>query len=105
MYSFGAVAFHLLTGRTVFEGASPAELLYQALTAERPSASQLRGALLPEPLEALIRSCLSLDPESRPSGFREIGEILRSVETADRWGQEEARAWWTENEERVAMFS
>src|SRR5204863_120119 len=35
VYSFGAVAFHLLTGRNVFEGASPAELLYQALTAER----------------------------------------------------------------------
>jgi hypothetical protein len=104
VYSFGAVAFHLLTGRNVFEGASPAELLYQSLTAARPSASQIRGSLLPEPLEALIRNCLSLDPESRPSDFREIGELLRSVETPDGWSQEEARAWWSENEERVGMF-
>ncbi len=105
VYSFGAVAFHLLTGRNVFEGASPAELLYQALTAERPSASQFRGSLLPEPLEALIRNCLSLDPESRPADFREIGELLRSVETPDRWDPEDARAWWSANEERIAMFS
>jgi hypothetical protein len=105
VYSFGAVAFHLLTGRNVFEGASPAELIYQALTAERPSASQLRGALLPEPLEALVRSCLSLDPEARPADFREVGERLGQVETPDRWEQEDARAWWEENQERIAMFS
>jgi hypothetical protein len=105
VYSFGAVAFHLVTGRNVFEGASPAELIYQALTAERPSASQLRGSLLPEPLETLIRNSLSLDPESRPADFREIGELLRSVETPDRWEADDARAWWTENEERIAMFA
>jgi hypothetical protein len=105
VYSFGAVAFHLLTGRNVFEGSSPAELIYQSLTAERPSASQFRGALLPEPLESLIRSCLSLDPESRPSDFHEIRVLLRSVETPGRWDQEDARAWWSDNEERVAMFS
>jgi hypothetical protein len=104
VYSFGAVAFHLVTGRNVFEGASPAELIYQALTAERPSPSQLRGSLLPEGLEALIRKCLQLDPESRPSDFGEIGRLLRAVETPDRWDPEDARAWWAENEERIAMF-
>jgi hypothetical protein len=104
VYSFGAVAFHLLTGRNVFEGASPAELIYQALTAGRPSASQIRGSLLPEPLESLIRSCLSLDPESRPADFREVGELLRGVETPDRWDQDDARAWWAQNQERIGMF-
>jgi len=105
VYSFGAVAFHLLTGRNVFEGASPAELIYQSLTAERPSPSQLRGSLLPEALEALIRRCLALDPESRPADFAEVGELLRAVETPDRWDSDDARAWWAENEERIGMFS
>jgi serine/threonine-protein kinase len=104
VYSFGAVAFHLLTGRNVFEGAAPAELIYQALTAERPSPSQLRGSLLPDPLEALIRNCLALEPESRPSDFREIGETLRAVKTPDRWSPDDARAWWAQNEERIGMF-
>jgi serine/threonine-protein kinase len=105
VYSFGAVAFHLLSGRSVFEGASPAELIYQALTARRPSPSQFRGAELPEPLERLIQSCLAVEPDLRPSSFREIGEVLRSVETPDRWDPEEARAWWARNEDRVLRFS
>jgi serine/threonine-protein kinase len=105
VYAFGALAFHLVTGRNVFEGASPAELIYQALTADRPSPSQFRGAQLPAPLEALIGNCLSLDPESRPSDFREVGDLLRTLETPDRWTPEDARAWWAANENRVAMFS
>jgi serine/threonine-protein kinase len=105
LYSFGAVAFFLLTGRSVFEGSTPVELFYQALTARRPSASQVRGAPVPPGLEELIGRCLSVEPGDRPSGFREIEEALIAMEASDRWDQAEARRWWAANRERVSRFT
>jgi serine/threonine-protein kinase len=104
IYSFGAVAFHLLTGRNVFEGASPTELIYQVLSTPRPSPSQLRGETLPEPLEQLVLRCLAIDPELRPANFREILELLKTVAPTDVWSQDEARAWWSTNRDAVARF-
>jgi serine/threonine-protein kinase len=100
VYSFGGVAFHILTGRSLFEGPGPAELIYQVLTSKRPSPSKLRGDALPDALEGLILDC-------RPSGgaaalpHGEITQSLKSVEARSR-GWDEARSWWTENRERVA---
>jgi hypothetical protein len=102
LYSFGAVAFHLLTGRTVFEGPGPVELLYQVLTAERPSPSLCRKTPLPRDLERLVLNCLAIEIDSRPSDIGEIVDALSWVEAPDRWGEAEARAWWESNRERAA---
>jgi tRNA A-37 threonylcarbamoyl transferase component Bud32 len=104
IYSFGAVAFHLLTGRTVFEGEGTAELVYQVLASARPSPSQLRGERLPEELETLVLDCLSISPSSRPPTFRSVREKLKAIRLPVRWGRDEARAWWAVNNERVARF-
>jgi serine/threonine-protein kinase len=104
VYSFGGVAFHLLTGRSIFEGPGPTELIYQVLTSKRPSPSKLRGDPLPEALEALILECLAIEPELRPSSMSEVTETLRSVEPPESWSQDEARAWWGTNREKVARF-
>jgi serine/threonine-protein kinase len=105
IYSFGAVAFFLLTGRSVFEGSTPVELFYQALSARRPSPSQVRGTTIPADLEELIGRCLSVEPGDRPSSFREIEESLISMEASARWRQAEARSWWAANRERVSRFT
>lgn len=104
VYSFGGVAFHMLTGRSIFEGPGPAEVMYQVLTAKRPSPSKLRGEPLPEPLEALILDCLAIEPELRPSSMRELTESLKSIETPESWSQDEARSWWAANKDRLAGF-
>lgn len=104
IYSFGAVAFHLLTGRNVFEGSSPTELIYQVMTSPRPSPSKLRGDELPAELEKLVLDCLSADPEARPRSFQIIGEILGRMHFPDPWNQEKARAWWAANRGRIAGF-
>ncbi len=104
IYSFGAVAFHLLTGRNVFEGSGPTELIYQVMTAARPSPSRLRGEGLPEALEKLVLDCLAVEPESRPSSFLQVLDILGSMPLSEPWSQDEARAWWTSNREKVAAF-
>jgi tRNA A-37 threonylcarbamoyl transferase component Bud32 len=105
IYSFGAVAFHLLTGRNVFEGPGPAELIYQVMTARRPSPSQLRGDLLPLPLEQLVVDCLAIEPEARPADFQDVLEILDSIATKERWDQAEAREWWNANRARLTAFA
>lgn len=104
VYSFGAVAFYLATGRHVFEGSNPAELIYQVISSPRPSPSRLRGAPLPEALETLILGCLSPDPQSRPAGMTEIVEILDTLALSERWTAEMALGWWSVNRERVADF-
>ncbi|HEX7897137.1 MAG TPA: serine/threonine-protein kinase [Planctomycetota bacterium] len=104
IYSFGGVAFHMLTGRSVFEGPGPAELLYQVFLSARPSPSKLRGEPLPAALERLVLDCLAVDPASRPSSMREITGHLRSIATPDRWSQDEARAWWSANGDRIARL-
>lgn len=104
IYAFGAVAFHLLTGRNVFEGSGPTELLYQVMTAPRPSPSQLRGERIPAALETLILDCLAVEPTERPSSFRDVQAILSAVTLADSWSQDEARAWWAANRDKVSTF-
>jgi serine/threonine-protein kinase len=104
IYSFGAVAFHLLTGRTVFESDGPVELVYQMLTSPRPSPSQLRGERLPVELETLVLDCLSVTPSLRPPTFRSVLERLMAIPVSERWGRDEAKVWWTIHGERVARF-
>jgi serine/threonine-protein kinase len=104
VYSFGAVAFHMLTGRSLFEGPGPAELIYQVMTSKRPSPSKLRGDGLPDALESLILDCLAIEPELRPSSMGEITQSLKAVAAPEPWSQDEARSWWAANRERVAQF-
>ena len=105
VYSFGGVAFHMLTARNIFEGPGPTELIYQILMSKRPSPSQLRGGPLPDSLESLILACLAIEPELRPSSLRAVTDLLRSVESPDHWSQDEARTWWASNWEKVSRFS
>jgi hypothetical protein len=104
IYSFGAVAFHLLTGRNVFEAPGPSELIYQVMSSERPSPSQIRGGRIPDALEDLVFRCLSVDIEDRPASFNEIEGILHALGGADGWTQDDARLWWASNRDKVAGF-
>ncbi len=101
LYSLGAVAFHLLAGRDVFEGPGAAELLYQVLSVEPPSPSRFRGGPLPPDLERLVLDLLAKDPEKRPSSASAVRDRLSALETPERWDQRDARAWWSGQESRI----
>jgi serine/threonine protein kinase len=102
LYSLGAVAFHLLAGRDVFEGPGAPELLYQVLSVEPPAPSRFRGAPLPPDLERLVLDLLAKDPERRPASASAVRERLSALETPERWDQRDARAWWVDHESRIA---
>lgn len=80
VYALGAVAYYLLTGRHVFEGANVISVCSKHLS-ERPAPpSRFRGGLDPA-LEALVLRCLEKDPADR---FADAGALADALSRLDR---------------------
>jgi serine/threonine-protein kinase len=87
LYSFGVMAYELLTGSTPFAGRTPAQLLAAHLT-EMPTPLVERRSDAPSSLAAIVMTCLAKDPEARPRGAEDVlvaleaaGAELASVRT------------------------
>ena len=94
LYSVGAVAYFLLTGRHVFEGRTIIEICGHHLhTAPTPPSERL-GRPLPAGLEAWVLACLEKDPARRPASASEAAARLERCGLAGEWTPDEARAWW-----------
>ena len=95
LYSVGAVAYFLLTGRHVFEGRTVVEICGHHLhTAPTPPSERL-GRALPAALEAWVLGCLQKDPDRRPASAAEAAARLEGCGLGADWTRETARAWWT----------
>lgn len=95
IYAVGCVGFFLLTGRQLFEAATPMALIVRHMrdTPEPPSS---RSELpIPAALDQLILRCLAKSPAQRPTAV-ELSSGLASV-PAGPWGEEQAKQWWTTN--------
>jgi serine/threonine protein kinase len=93
VYGLGAIAYFLLTGRTVFDAEGVVAMLH-AQVHESPRPPSNRGAGdVPEGLEALVLRCLLKDPAKRP---KDAAALLADVQELQGlvWTQEEADAWW-----------
>jgi serine/threonine protein kinase/TolB-like protein/Flp pilus assembly protein TadD len=75
IYSFGIMAYELLTGRVPFTNKTPQGLLAAQLTATPPPMAGLR-ADVPAALGRLIMQCLEKEREKRPQSARELAELL-----------------------------
>ncbi|HVE82315.1 MAG TPA: protein kinase, partial [Myxococcales bacterium] len=81
LYSLGAVLFHVLTGRTLFEG-TVEQVMYHHLQDE-PDLESPGPRPLPEPLKPLLRKLLAKDPARRPGTASELlTELERAVGSA-----------------------
>ena len=93
IYSLGCVAYWLLTGRTVFEAATPLAMLLEHVNTPPPPPS--KHVAVPAELEKLVMRCLEKQPDRRPASARELDEMLeRCTPEVGAWTQEQARAWW-----------
>lgn len=76
LYALGVVLYALLTGRTPFAGASPAELPALVHDTEPPSLRLLAPAVPPD-LETICLKCLERDPTRRYASAAALAEDLR----------------------------
>jgi eukaryotic-like serine/threonine-protein kinase len=102
IYAIGAVAYFLLSGHWVFEGATVVEICgHHVHSAPEPPSSR-GGVIMSAALERLVLRCLSKKPEDRPSDVRTLRRQLRDTPEYGGWDEEEAEAWWAENEASIS---
>ncbi len=79
IYSFGCLAYELLTGQPPFPGLSPQKTLVAHLT-EKPAPVATKRSDAPPALADLVMRCLEKDPSHRPNAS-EIATALDAVES------------------------
>ncbi len=93
LYALGCVAFWMLTGRDVFEGATSIAVLTQHVRDEPPLPSSLSETGIPAELDRIVLDCLAKDPAERPASAMDLLARLNSL-PVEPWGTEAARDWW-----------
>lgn len=93
IYALGCVVYWLLTGRTVFEGASPVAILMAHVRDDPVPPSQLSELDIPPELDEVILACLEKDPEDRPNTAMELYSSLCCIPVPP-WNSTTALEWW-----------
>jgi len=87
IYSFGALAYEMLTGKPPFQGTSAKSVLRNCLSAPPPELCALRPELPPR-LDELLRACMARNFDDRPGDIDqvagELGQIRRGLERRRR---------------------
>ena len=96
LYSLGAVAYFLLTGRPPFDLENPLKLVVAHATQAPPTFSQIGANVSPELTDVVMR-CLSKLPDDRFQSPDEMLDALESLPLADDWSWKRAEAWWKEH--------
>lgn len=102
IYSLGAVAYYLLTGRPPFEGEKPMRVLLAHAHDAVVVPSRIRSDI-PDDLEQVVMRCLAKQPEDRYQNIASLGQALADCEAAADWSREHAARWWHESEHAPAF--
>jgi eukaryotic-like serine/threonine-protein kinase len=97
IYSLGAVAYALLTGRPPFDSTNPMEVVIAHVRDAVVPPSQ-HQADVPADLERVILRCLAKNPQDRFQDVDSLEQALADCAVADRWTQTQASRWWQEND-------
>ena len=75
LYSLGATAFYMFSGRFPFEGRTATEILAKHVTEPAPPLAA-QGRAVPRKVAAIVDRCLAKEPAERPASAQAIGEQL-----------------------------
>ncbi len=79
IYSIGLILFELLTGRLPFVGRTA---MFERLSKETPTFNDINPSIaIPEPVECLVRRCLTMDPANRPQEASDLKSELQALLT------------------------
>jgi serine/threonine-protein kinase len=93
IYSLGALAYFLLTGRPPFAGRSPVQVLAAHLY-ERPEPVTRDRPEVPADLNAVVLRCLAKEPAERFDDVEALESALANCQSAGQWSATDAAAWW-----------
>jgi eukaryotic-like serine/threonine-protein kinase len=103
IYALGAILYHVLAGRTPYEGAYPAQLVCRVI-AEPPVPLLQRQAGIARALVAIVEKAMARSPLDRYPTARELADDLRSFRIGQMVGahggsprqqsRRVARRWW-----------
>jgi tRNA A-37 threonylcarbamoyl transferase component Bud32 len=93
IYSLGAVAYFLLTGRPPFEGEDGLRLLI-AHARDPVVPPSLLDVNIPRDLERVVLRCLSKRPADRFPDSESLENALGDCACVDDWDQRRAARWW-----------
>ena len=95
LYAVGALGYHLLTGRAVFDGRTVAEVYARHLYSQ-PTPPSDHVSSVPPDLEALLLSCLAKSPDDRPRDARSLRAALFACRDSGAWSDRDAQDFWRE---------
>jgi serine/threonine-protein kinase len=101
IYSLGAVAYALLTGRPPFDGNNAMEVMI-AHARDAVIWPSKHEADVPADLEHIVLRCLAKSPDDRFQDVSSLEQALAACGCADGWTQWHAARWWHENEQTAA---
>ncbi len=101
LYSLGAVAYYLLTGRPPFEGSGIGILIAHARDPVMPPSS-IRAEVPPD-LERVVLRCLSKERTDRYRDAAELERSLSECECSAGWDQDSAAEWWSDVGRRTVV--
>jgi eukaryotic-like serine/threonine-protein kinase len=95
IYSLGAVAYYLLTGKPPFDAATAIEAIVAHARDPIVPPSQIRD-LVPADLDAVVLRCLAKDPMERFRDAESLEIALGRCSCASSWDKALARQWWND---------
>jgi eukaryotic-like serine/threonine-protein kinase len=96
IYSLGAVAYYLVTGRPPFNGDTVQQIIEaHAHEPLEPPGSVREG--VPYDLERIIIRCLAKMPMNRFQDMDSLDKAIGECACAGQWTDEKAAAWWTQH--------
>jgi eukaryotic-like serine/threonine-protein kinase len=95
IYSLGAVAYFLVTGRPPFVGDNIFDIIAAHARDPVTPPSELNPAV-PQDLEMVINRCLAKMPANRFQDVDTLEKALAACACAGQWTEDQAAAWWRE---------
>ena len=93
IYSLGAVAYFLLTGRPPFEGTNPMKVII-AHARDQVLPPSKHSPDIPRDLENIVVRCLAKEPHERYQDVATLNRAFAQCQLTVEWTQSNASQWW-----------